>query len=88
MGTIRDALTRQMNVVTANKGPLVLEFQELMALAREHGVRVLHSATVTGGLPTLNIGTRDLGATVIDKFEGVVKVTTNYFLSRITEGHS
>ena len=88
LSTIRIALTRQMNVVTANKGPLVLEFQELMALARDKGVRLLHNATVTGGLPTLNIGTRDLGAAVIDKFEGVVNGTTNYILSRMTEGQS
>ncbi|MDE3089215.1 MAG: homoserine dehydrogenase [Chloroflexota bacterium] len=88
LSTIRAALARQMNVVTANKGPLVLAFQELMALARANGVRVLHSATVTGGLPTLNIGTRDLGATVIDRFEGVLNGTTNYILSRMTEGQS
>jgi homoserine dehydrogenase len=58
LSTIRAALARKQNVVTANKGPLVLAFQELMALARANGVRVLYSATVTGGLPTLNIGTR------------------------------
>lgn len=88
LSTIRSALTRKMNVVTANKGPLVLEFQELMALARKHSVRLLHSATVTGGLPTLNIGARDLGVTVIDRFEGIVNGTTNYILSRMTEGQS
>jgi homoserine dehydrogenase len=88
LSTIRGALARKMNVVTANKGPLVLAFQELTALAREHGVHLLYSATVTGGLPTLNIGTRDLGAAAIDKFEGVVNGTTNYILSRMTEGQT
>ncbi|HEX7594547.1 MAG TPA: homoserine dehydrogenase [Anaerolineae bacterium] len=88
LSTIRAALARKQNVVTANKGPLVLAFQELMALARASGVRVLHSATVTGGLPTLNIGTRDLGTAVIDRFEGVVNGTTNYILSRMTEGQT
>ncbi len=86
--TVREALARKMNVVTANKGPLVLAFQELVALARANGVRMFYSATVTGGLPTLNIGTRDLGAVKIDKFEGVVNGTTNYILSRMTEGQS
>ncbi len=88
LSTIRAALTKKMHVVTANKGPLVLAFPELTALARDRGVRLLYSATVTGGLPTLNIGTRDLGTTVVDKFEGVVNGTTNYILSRMTEGQS
>lgn len=86
LSTMRVALARKQNVITANKGPLVLAFQEVMALARANGVRVLYSATVTGGLPTLNLGTRDLGTAVIDKFEGVVNGTTNYILSRMTEG--
>ncbi len=88
LGSIREALGRQLNVVTANKGPMVLAFQELVALARKNDVRLLYSATVTGGLPTLNIGARDLGVTKIDKFEGVINGTTNYILSRMAEGQS
>ncbi len=88
LSTIRSALSRKLNVVTANKGPLVLAYQELAALARTNNVRLLHSATVTGGLPTLNIGARDLGATVIEKFEGVVNGTTNYILSRMSQGQT
>lgn len=88
LSTIRDALSKKMHVVTANKGPLVLAYAELMRLAQANGVRLLHSATVTGGLPTLNIGTRDLGAAVIEKFEGIVNGTTNYILTRMSEGQS
>lgn len=88
LSTIRDALAQGMNVVTANKGPLVLAYAELMRLAQSKDVRLLHSATVTGGLPTLNIGTRDLGAAVIEKFEGIVNGTTNYILTRMSEGQS
>lgn len=88
LSAIREALRRKMSVVTANKGPLVLAYQELAALAQENGVKLLHSAAVTGGLPTLNIGTRDLGAAAIEKFEGVVNGTTNYILTRMSEGQS
>jgi homoserine dehydrogenase len=88
LSVIRDALARKVPVVTANKGPLVLAYPELAALAQKNGVRMLHSATVTGGLPTLNIGTRDLGVTVIEKFEGIVNGTTNYILSRMAQGQS
>ncbi len=88
LSLIRAALGRQMNVVTANKGPLVLAYEELMDTAHRHGVRLLHSATVTGGLPTLNIGRRDLGACEFTGFEGIVNATTNYILTRMSEGES
>jgi homoserine dehydrogenase len=86
LSAMRAALGRSMHVVSANKGPLVLAYPELAGLAQSNGVKLLHSATVTGGLPTLNIGARDLGAAFIRKFEGVVNGTTNYILSRMTEG--
>jgi homoserine dehydrogenase len=88
LGLIRAALARGINVVTANKGPLVLAYGELMETARAQGARLLHSATVTGGLPTLNIGRRDLGACDFTGFEGVVNATTNYILTRMSEGES
>jgi homoserine dehydrogenase len=59
-----------------------------LRLAQANGVRLLHSAAVTGGLPTLNIGTRDLGMAVIEKFEGIVNGTTNYILTRMSEGQT
>jgi homoserine dehydrogenase len=77
-----------MNVVTANKGPLVLAYSELVDLAKSNDVKLLHSATVTGGLPTLNIGMRDLGVATIEKLEGIVNGTTNYILTRMAEGES
>ncbi len=85
---LRTALARQMNVVTANKGPMVLAFQELTETARQQGVRLLYSATVTGGLPTVNLGRRDLGACEFLGFEGILNATTNYILTRMTEGES
>ena len=88
LGAIRTALRRKMNVVTANKGPLVLAYSELAELAKSNDVKLLHSATVTGGLPTLNIGMRDLGVATIEKLEGIVNGTTNYILTRMAEGDS
>ncbi len=88
LGYIRAALERKMNVVTANKGPMVLAFQEVTKLAEQQGCKLLYSATVTGGLPTLNIGRRDLGVSEITGFEGVVNATTNYILTTMMEGES
>lgn len=88
LSMMREALQRKMHIVTANKGPLVLAYPELMALARKQGVKLVHSATVCGGLPVINIGQRDLGVAEITRFEGIVNGTTNYILSRMAEGES
>jgi homoserine dehydrogenase len=88
LSAIRTALARKLSVVTANKGPLVLAYSELATLARQNGVALLHSAAVTGGLPTLNIGTRDLAVTTIERVEGILNGTTNYILSRMAQGQS
>lgn len=88
LSAIRTALARQLPVVTANKGPLVLAYVELATLARQNGVALLHSAAVTGGLPTLNIGTRDLAVTTIERVEGILNGTTNYILSRMAQGQA
>lgn len=88
LSVIREALGRKWNVVTANKGPLVLAYADLTERAKSQGVKLLHSATVTGGLPTLNLGQRDLAPSDIWKFEGVVNGTTNYILTKMSEGES
>jgi homoserine dehydrogenase len=77
-----------MNIATANKGPLVLAYQELFALASQYKVKILHSATVAGGLPVVNIGRRDLNASEIIKFEGIVNGTTNHILDAMARGES
>lgn len=88
ISTMREALGRKMHIATANKGPLVLAYKELFALTAKQGVKILHSATVAGGLPVVNIGRRDLGASEIIKFEGIVNGTTNYILDAMAHGES
>jgi homoserine dehydrogenase len=86
VSAIRSALTKSMHVVSANKGPLVLAFSELTDYANTKKVRLLYSATVTGGLPTLNVGMRDLCVAEIQRVEGVLNGTTNYILTKMAEG--
>jgi homoserine dehydrogenase len=88
LGAIRTALKKGMHVVSANKGTLVLAFTELADLAKSKTVRLLYSATVTGGSPTLNVGMRDLCVTSINRVEGVLNGTTNYILTKMAEGQS
>ncbi len=79
------ALSHGMDVVTANKGPLVLAYQRLAALAAEHSKGLLFSGAVAGGLPTVNIGRRDLVGARVLRVEGVFNSTTNYILLRMGE---
>ncbi len=88
LGCIAAALQRGMHVVTADKSPLVLAFPRLQGLARAHGRQLRFSATVGGGLPSVNLGQRDLAAAEIVCLEGILNLTTNYILTRMGEGLS
>jgi homoserine dehydrogenase len=79
------ALENGLDVVTANKGPLVVAYQRLAALAAENGRALLFSGAVAGGLPTVNIGRRDLAGAQVLRVEGVFNTTTNYILLRMEE---
>jgi len=85
LGCIEDALRRGMHVVTVNKGPLVLAYSRLTKLAAESGVKLAFSGAVAGGLPTVNIGRRDLAGSDILRLEGVLNLTTNYILTQMAE---
>jgi homoserine dehydrogenase len=86
LGCIEKALWRGMHVVTSNKGPLVLAYSRLAKLAVERGVTLAFSGAVAGGLPTVNIGRRDLAGSAILRLEGVLNLTTNYILTQMAEG--
>jgi homoserine dehydrogenase len=86
LSCMRAAIHKGMHVVTANKGPLVLAYAELAALAREKGVRLRFCGTVAGGLPAINLGQRDLAGATIERIEAVPNLTTSFILERMTHG--
>ncbi len=88
LSVTRTALRRGISVVLANKGPLVLAFAELQALAQEHGAGLAYSATVCGALPVINIGRRDLIAADITELAGIFNATTNFILGEMATGRS
>jgi homoserine dehydrogenase len=77
-----------MHVVTANKGPLVLAYDELTALAQAKGVGLLFCGTVAGGLPAINLGQRDLAGATIDRLEALPNLTTSFILDQMAQGKS
>jgi homoserine dehydrogenase len=85
---IRNALERNINVVTTNKGPLALYYQELAILARENKVKFLFEGTVMSGTPVLNLLRETLAGSTVKEVKGILNGTTNYILTRMEEGLS
>jgi homoserine dehydrogenase len=86
---IRTALQRGIRVVSANKGPLVLGYDELTSLAASpSGPRLRFSACVGGYLPTVNMGRRDLAGARIERIEAVLNGTTQGILRMMEVGTS
>jgi homoserine dehydrogenase len=85
---IRTAMQRGMHVVTPNKGPLVVAFQELRELAEAQGVQLRFDGTVAGGLPAINIGERDLRGAVIHRLEAVPNMVTGFIMDLLSDGLS
>jgi homoserine dehydrogenase len=83
---VRTALRRGMNVVLADKGPLVHAFSELEAAASAAGCGLAYSATVCGALPVVNIGRRDLAGCEIRSVRGIFNSTSNSILAAMASG--
>ncbi|MEM2874591.1 MAG: homoserine dehydrogenase [Candidatus Hadarchaeales archaeon] len=81
---IKEAMKRGRHVITSNKGPLVVAFRELEALAKKCGVEFRYSASVGGAVPVIGLAKKLLAANEIVEIRGVLNGTTNYILSRMT----
>lgn len=88
LSVARTALERGINVVLANKAPLVLAFQELHKIAARTGAGLAFSATVCGALPVINIGRRDLVAADVTLLRGIFNSTSNFILGEMATGRS
>ena len=85
---VRRAIERGMHVSTPNKGPIVVAYRELTALAERNGVQLRFDGTVAGGLPAIALGARDLRGARIDRLEAVPNLTSGFVLDRLAGGAS
>jgi homoserine dehydrogenase len=83
-GHMLAALTGGKDIVTANKGPLVLFYREIMELARKKGRHIYMSAATAAALPTLDVGLLCLAGAQVLAIEGILNGTTNYILTRMS----
>ena len=83
---IRWALENGKNVITVNKGPLALEFAELMAIAKEKGCELKFEGSVGGAMPIINLCNGALAGQKIKSIQGIFNGTCNFILSRMDGG--
>lgn len=80
---IREALRGGIDVVTADKGPLVVAYRELTSLADSMGALLCYEATVGGGIPVFSLARHSLIGDRIISMRGILNGTTNYILTRM-----
>ncbi len=77
------AIDHGLDIVTANKGPLVLDYRRILDRANEQGVQIRFSAATAAALPTLDVGRLCTAGARIEAIEGILNGTTNYILTRM-----
>ena len=81
---IKTALESGINVVTGNKGPIILKYKELKEIADKNSVKLKVGCTTGGALPSINGGLYDVAGSEIQAIEGILNGTTNYILSKMS----
>ena len=82
------ALESGAHAITANKGPIVYAYRELVALAKEKKRQFLFESTVMDGVPIFSLFPLGLPATELRGFSGVLNSTTNVVLTEVEKGRS
>ncbi|MGB2715923.1 MAG: homoserine dehydrogenase [Vicinamibacterales bacterium] len=85
---VLSAIERGIPVVTANKSLLAAHGAELLAAADRQGVPLRYEAAVVAGVPFLGTFSRRPLARAIAELSGIVNGTTNYILSRMSDGQT
>ncbi|RZJ93737.1 MAG: homoserine dehydrogenase [Brevundimonas sp.] len=83
---IRAALSRGVDVATANKQAVSADPAGLLALAEANGARLLWSASVGGGAPMVEAVRAARADAPVVAFEAVLNGTVNFMLARLGEG--
>jgi len=73
------------HVVTSNKGPLALRFNELKEAAEDNGLFFRYEATVGGAVPVFNLVHEALAGNAVIGIEGILNGTCNYILTRMED---
>lgn len=83
---LRSALSNGMHAIAVSKGALIFDLAGLRAIAAANGVKLKFSGATAAALPTLDLIEHNLAGCRVLKIEGIFTATTNYVLSRMTDG--
>ncbi len=83
---LQAALERGAYAITANKGPVVHAYAELMALAQQHQTRFMHEGAVMAGAPIFALFRDSLPAAKLLSFRGLLNSTSNVVLTEMEQG--
>ncbi|MRH44295.1 homoserine dehydrogenase [Aquibacillus halophilus] len=84
----KTAFNHKKSVVTTNKGPVALAYNELSALAEENDVFWGFEGTVMSGTPALRMPVTTLAGNEITEIKGILNGTTNYILTEMEKGET
>ncbi|MGQ9781302.1 MAG: hypothetical protein ACUVQ8_03475 [Nitrososphaeria archaeon] len=82
------ALSEKKNVVTANKGPLVVAFRKLVDKAKQNDVKLLYEATVAVHVPIFCLLDSCFIVDEVLRVEGILNATTNFIIGEMEVGKS
>lgn len=85
---IRAALEHGAHAITANKGPVVHAYRELIQLAASKNRQFLFESTVMDGVPIFSMFRDNLPAIEVRGFRGILNSTTNVILTEMEAGLS
>jgi homoserine dehydrogenase len=88
LALIRAALSRGVDVVSANKQAVGTDLSALGALAATSGAALLYSASVGGGAPLIETVRRARAHGPVASIEAVLNGTCNFILNRLAEGRT
>jgi len=80
------AIEKGLSAVCLSKGPLVVAFGRLTALAKHRDVSLRYSGAAGAALPAIDTATYSMAGARIIEVEGVLNGTTNFILNSMAEG--
>lgn len=86
IGHCKAAFESGKHVVTSNKGPAALMYNEMQSLAQKNGVRFMIEGTVIAGTPVINLTEGPLAGCEFSSIRGILNGTTNYMLTEMEKG--
>lgn len=85
---IKQLLKAKKHVVSANKEVVAKSIDELTKISKENNVKFLYEASVGGGIPIIKNLSEIKLLSSITAIKGILNGTTNYILTKISQGLS